>query len=153
MRTTIALIVLAGCSADVASHNECNNGEACQSIESAHDLTKFGVVDQRSEVFTSDGVDYTLVRIAYGAGDGCDDNGENCDVYSSYCAWVTNGTEYPLFFEFLYDDEQLFDPSLYCDDLGTCDMPGEALDINYDADYKDWAFFTSPDDDPLVLCV
>ena len=151
MRPTIALILLSACTANVAGHDECNNGAACQDVETKNHIQDFPIQDQRSEDFTSDGTTYSLVRVAFGDGWNCDQD-TGCD-YSSYCAWVTDGTEYPQFFEFFDDTEQLFDPSLYCDDLGVCDMPGDALDINYDPDFKDWAFFTNPDDDPLVLCI
>ncbi len=152
MRTTIAsLILLAACQTDLAGPTDitdttgdttgCQDAAACQLVDDSDIAGKFPIVEQESAAFTDDtGQTYTLVHVVYGAGHDCDaDN--NCD-YSSYCAWLTLGTEYPQYFEFVVDSEELFDPSEYCDADGNCDMPGDALSINDDPDAQDYVFST-----------
>jgi hypothetical protein len=152
MRTTIAsLVLLTACQADVTGTTDitdttgdtsgCQDAAACLLIDDTDIAGQFPIVEQESMSFTDDSAQtYTLVRVVYGAGHDCDaDN--NCD-YSSYCAWVTLGTEYPQFFEFIVDSEELFDPSDYCDSSGYCDMPGDALAINDDPNVQDWVYFS-----------
>jgi hypothetical protein len=152
MRTTIAsLILLAACQADVNGTTQitdttgdtsgCSDAAACQLVDDSDIAGKFAIVEQESNSFTDDNAQtYTLVRVVYGPGHNCDaDN--NCD-YSSYCAWITLGTEYPQFFEFQVPSENLFDPNDYCDADGVCDMPGDALAINDDPNVQDWVYYS-----------
>jgi hypothetical protein len=151
MRTTIAIVLLLGaCQTDASNLTDitdttgdtsgCQDAAACLLIDDSDIAGQFPIVEEESMAFTDDNAQtYTLVRVVYGAGHNCDaDN--NCD-YSSYCAWVTLGTEYPQFFEFVVDSEALFDPSDYCDADGNCDMPGDALAINNDPNAQDWLYF------------
>jgi hypothetical protein len=138
----LALTVLAACAGD----EETSSTPQVVEQRTVHDL--------QNKTFTSDGVDYTLVRVEYGDTPECDIFDENC-TYSTYCGFVVEDQDYPLEVHWVTAEDQLFDPLLYCDadeDIEDCELPGQTLPILEDEDFEDWMYETDPEDDVLVDC-
>jgi hypothetical protein len=134
----IPLLLLAvGCSDDDSCDGACVVAGAKYNISdrTVHD------VDQRT--FDAFGEKYTLVRVEFGDTQECDDFDENC-YYSLYCGFIVGGEEYPVYGDFVSDEDVLFDED--------ADLTGLDLPIFDDDDFDDWLWETDSEDDPLIEC-
>jgi hypothetical protein len=124
----LALILLAACSKDDSS---CDG--ACGTAGSKYSISNIHAVDQKS--FPAfDGNTYTLVRVEFGGDE---------EEASVYCGFVVGGEEYPVYADFVTDEDVLFDEY---------DLTGLDLPIFDDDAFDEWYWETDSDDDILIEC-
>jgi len=116
-----ALIVFVGCNDDDA--------DVPSAVETKYAIDAIHAVDEKD--FRSEDTTYTLLRIEYGEG-------------SWYCAFVVDGEDYPLDFEFATDEDALFDEDI--------ELTGHDLAIFDDEEFDEWLWETDSDDEILVTC-
>lgn len=133
----IGLILFVGCEAGEPCDGACETTDAKYGIAGR----TIHAVDQKTwDAF--DGRSYTLVRVEFGDTEECDAFDEDCG-YSVYCGFVVGGQEYPVYGDFVADEDVLFDD----DELTGLDLP-----IFDDEDFDDWLWETDASDDLLVEC-
>lgn len=143
----LPLLLVAACSDD----DRCR-GVACQVAESKYGLGDRTIRHAAERTFVTDaGEAYTLLRIEYGDTLECDELDDEDCRYSTYCAFVLDGVDYPLDASFVTDEDALFDLDEYCTDLG-CDMPAYDLAIFDDDAFDEWLWDTEEEDDILASC-
>jgi hypothetical protein len=143
----LPLLLVTACADD----DRCR-GTACKVAESKYGLENRTVRNTAEKTFvTAAGESYTLLRIEYGDTLECNDlDDEDCS-YSTYCAFVLDGADYPLDASFVTDEDALFDLDDYCTDAG-CDMPAYELAIFDDDAFDEWLWETEEEDDILASC-
>jgi hypothetical protein len=133
-----AMIVFVGCK-DSAS---CDG--ACKTTDAKYGITGRTVHAVDQEQFSAfDGKTYTLVRVEYGDTEECDAFDEACS-YSVYCGFIVDGEEYPVYGDFVTDEDVLFD-----EDEG---LTGYDLPIFDDEAFDEWLWETDSEDDILIEC-
>ena len=134
----IGTILFVGCSKDDAS---CDG--VCKTTDTKYGITERTIHAVDQEAFTAfDGNTYTLLRVEYGDTEECDAFDENCG-YSVYCGFIVNNEEYPVYADFVADEDVLFDED---------DLPGLDLPIFDDEDFDEWLWDTDSEDDILIEC-
>lgn len=124
----LVLLLAAGCSKSDAT---CDG--ACKTANTKYSITDIHAVDQKA--FTAfDGNTYTLVRVEFGG-----DEDEN----SVYCGFTVGSDEYPVYADFVTDEDVLFDEY----DLSGLDLP-----IFDDEDFDSWLWETDVEDEVLIAC-
>ena len=135
---TFAVILFAGCK----DSDSCDG--ACKTTDAKYGIGERTVHASDEHTFADvDGTGYTLVRIEFGDTEECDSFDENCS-FSVYCGFVVGGEEYPVYGDFVSDEDVLFD-----DDY---DLTGLDLPILDDEDFDNWLWETDADDDVLIEC-
>ncbi len=125
----LALILLAGCSKDSPS---CDG--ACKTADTKYSISDIHAVDQKSFA-AFDGNTYTLVRVEFGGDE---------EEYSVYCGFTVGNDEYPVFADFVTDEDALFDED--------ADLTGLDLPIFDDKAFDAWFWDTDSEDDILIEC-
>jgi hypothetical protein len=125
----LAIIVLAACN---KSDNACDG--ACKTADTKYAIADKHTVDQESWT-AFDGNTYTLLRVEYGG---------DVDEYSVYCGFIVGGEEYPVYGDFVTDEDVLFDE--------TFDLTGLDLPIFEDDAFDAWLWDTDVEDDILIDC-
>jgi hypothetical protein len=139
------LLVVTACSDD---DGPCAT-DACKATEAKYRLGT--IRDTAEHTFVAEDGAYTLVRFEYGNTLACDElDDEDCS-YSTYCAFVVDGVDYPLFADFVNEEDELFNLDDYCTDLG-CDMPADDLAIFDDEAFEDWLWEADDETDVLASC-
>lgn len=153
MRAAHAILVLVSlCSVLVA----CSGGDdscpsaACGVSETKYQLGERTIHDAAERSFTTEDGTFTLVRFEYGDTPECDEADENCS-YSTYCAFVFDGVDYPLAATFVTEADELFDVDDYCGATG-CDMPADDLAIWDDEAFDEWLSNLDEETDVLATC-
>jgi hypothetical protein len=149
MRAAHAIVLLLLVTACSDNDGPCASS-TCKTVEAKYRLGDRTIRDTGERTFVAEDGTYTLVRFEYGTTPECDDADENCS-YSTYCAFVTGGVDYPLSATFVSDEDALFDLDDYCTDLG-CDMPADDLAIFDDEAFEDWLWDADEDTDVLASC-
>ncbi len=135
----------------VACHDDDSCKGTCKTTATKYDLDSRTLHAADQETFVDDdGTEYTLVRFEYGDTEECDAWGD-CR-YSTYCAFVVAGQEYPVLADWVTDADALFDLDPYCADDLDCELPGNDLAIFDNDDFDDWLWDTDVEDDILVDC-
>lgn len=152
MRAAHAILVLLPLVlATACADDDACSSAACRVSEGKYGLGDRTIRDTREKTFTTEDGAYTLVRIEYGDTQECDEiDDEDCS-YSSYCAIVFGGQDYPLDAYFVADEDALFDLDEYCT-AGVCDMPAYELALFDDEAFDAWLDETDPEDDVLASC-
>ena len=130
------LLLAVGCDGD-----KCDG--ACATTDAKYGISdrKIHAVDQKT--FEAFDESYTLVRVEFGNVQECDEFDENC-YYSLYCGFIVGGEEYPVYGDFVTDEDVLFDEDY--------DLTGLDLEIFDDDDFDDWLWDTDSEDDVLIEC-
>jgi hypothetical protein len=137
--------------ATACSDDEACSGTACKVAESKYGLGDRTIHSAREKTFTTADGAYTVVRFEYGDTPECDEvDDEDCG-YSTYCAIVFGGQDYPLDAYFVTDEDALFDLDEYCA-AGVCEMPAYELAVFEDEAFDAWLEETDPEDDVLASC-
>src|SRR6188508_371706 len=88
----------------------CGDDDSCDGA-CATTATKYGITstihDVQQRTFEAFDESYTLVRIEYGNVQECDEY-DDC-YYSLYCGFIVGGEEYPVYGDFVSDEDVLFD--------------------------------------------
>lgn len=142
----VPLLLFAACAGDADS---CASS-ACEVAEAKYRLGDRTIRDTAERSFTTEDGTYTLVWFEYGTTPECDDADENCS-YSTYCAFVVDGVDYPLSATFVTEEDELFDLDEYCSFAG-CDMPADDLAIFDDDAFDDWLADVDEETDVLATC-
>ena len=134
----IATILFVGC-----KDSESCDG-ACETTDAKYGISQRTIhtVDERT-FDAYDGLDYTLVRVEFGETEECDAFDEYCS-FSVYCGFIVAGEEYPVYGDFVTDEDVLFD-EVY-------DLTGYDLAIFDDEDFDEWLWETDSEDDVLIEC-
>ena len=121
----IATILFVGCK----DEGSCDG--ACETTDDKYGISQRTIhaVDQRT--WNYDGLDYTLLRVEFGSD-------------SLYCGFIVDGEEYPVYGDFVTDEDVLFD-EVY-------DLTGYDLEIFDDEDFDEWLWETDSEDDILIEC-
>lgn len=143
----IPLVFVAACSDD---DGPCSTA-ACKASESKYQLAERTLRDTAERTFVTEDGTYTLVRFEYGDTPECDELDEEDCSYSTYCAFVLDGVDYPLSATFVSEADELFDLDEYCTDYG-CDMPADDLAIFDDEAFDDWLYEADEETDVLATC-
>lgn len=145
-------LALSACDALEGRSESESCGDSCQKTGEKLGLKDRKVHAYAEKTFTSDGEDYTLIRVEYGDTEECD-LFDDCS-YSTYCGFRVGGDDFPLEVSWVSDEDQLFDPEAYCEDgdLESCELPGARLPIMEDEDFETWVYETDPEDEILVDC-
>ena len=150
MRAAHALVLLLLVTACSDDDGPCATS-ACEASETKYRLGDRAIRDTAERTFVTEDAAYTLVRFEYGTTPECDElDDEDCS-YSTYCAFVVDGVDYPLSASFVTEEDELFDLDDYCSDLG-CDMPADDLAIFDDEAFEDWLWDADEDTDVLASC-
>jgi hypothetical protein len=151
MRAAHAILVLLPLVLAAACSDDACSGPGCEVADSKYGLGDRTIRDAREKTFTAAEGAYTVVRIEYGYTLECDElDDEDCS-YSTYCAIVYGGQDYPLDAYFVTDEDVLFDLDEYCY-AGVCDMPAYELAVFDDEAFGEWLDETDPEDDILASC-
>jgi hypothetical protein len=133
-----ATIVFVGCK----DSDSCDG--ACETTDAKYGISQRTVHSVDQQTFDAyDGLGYTLVRVEYGDVEECDAFDEDCS-FSVYCGFIVEGEEYPVYGDFVTDEDVLFD------EVGG--LTGYDLPIFDDEDFDEWLWETDSEDDILVEC-
>ncbi len=133
-----ATILFIGCS----DEGSCDG--ACATTDAKYGIAERTIhaVDQRT-FDADDGIKYTLLRVEFGDTKDCDAFDEYCS-YSVYCGFVVDAEEFPVYGDFVTDEDVLFDE----DD----DLTGYDLAVFDDDAFDEWLWETDSEEDILIEC-
>ena len=138
LATFAVILFAAGCK----DSDSCDG--ACKTTDAKYGMNDRSVHAVDQHTFAGfDGLDYTLVRVEYGNVETCDAFDENCS-FSVYCGFIVSGEEYPVYGDFVTDEDVLFDEDY--------DLTGLDLAIFDDDEFDDWLYDTDVEDDILIEC-